>query len=172
MVATDTKKTKMKDSKNNSETPAPTVPAPTPVVKTENAEVLKTIQKRHVKSSKKKLAGQERAREMKEKGLGLFAKKKLSPELAKIVEAEYAPRTEVVKRIWSYIKANQLNKGRLIVPDEKLRSIFPTERCGNEFDMLRMSGWLSSQFVNEVADPTPEPPPVASVPAPKRRVKA
>jgi chromatin remodeling complex protein RSC6 len=50
-----------------------------------------------------------------------------SPELAAVVGAAALPRTEVVKKVWDYIKANNLqdpqNK-REIVADDKLRGIF------------------------------------------------
>ena len=50
-----------------------------------------------------------------------------SPELAAIVGSSPLPRTEVVSKVWEYIKANNLqnpeNK-REILADDKLRPIF------------------------------------------------
>ena len=50
-----------------------------------------------------------------------------SAMLAAVVGAMPLPRTEVVKKIWEYIKKNKLqdtNKKRMINADEKLRKIF------------------------------------------------
>lgn len=41
---------------------------------------------------------------MKKKGVGIFAPKKLSDALAKVCGVKTAPRTEVTKKIWAYIK--------------------------------------------------------------------
>tara|TARA_Y100000591_G_scaffold250891_1_gene222276 strand:+ start:1193 stop:1732 length:540 start_codon:yes stop_codon:yes gene_type:complete len=145
------------------------------VIQNEAPAVQKTVTKpRHVKSVAKKEAGKERAKEMKEKGLGLFANKKLSPELAAICDGDTLPRTEVVKRVWLYIKTKGLSKGRIITSDEKLKTIFPTEECGDSFDMLKMSSWLSKHFLSDTTpEPTPPTPPPAPVPQTRtRRVKA
>ena len=50
-----------------------------------------------------------------------------STMLAAVVGAMPLPRTEVVKKIWEYIKKNKLqdaNNKRMINADEKLRAIF------------------------------------------------
>ena len=50
-----------------------------------------------------------------------------SAMLAAVVGAMPLPRTEVVKKIWEYIKKNKLqdaNNKRMINADEKLRKIF------------------------------------------------
>ena len=41
---------------------------------------------------------------MKKKGVGIFAPKKLSDALAAVCGVKTAPRTEVTKKIWAYIK--------------------------------------------------------------------
>ena len=120
-----------------------------PIEKKTEPPVEKTITKRHVKSAKKRDAGKQRAKDMKERGLGLFASKKLSPALSAVVSSDTLCRTEVVRRVWAYIKENQLNRGRLIYPDEKLRSVFSPSECGEYFDMLRMSSFLTKHFVQE-----------------------
>ena len=62
---------------------------------------------------------------MKKKGIGLFATKTLSADLAAICGKNKMPRTEVTKAIWVYIKKNKLNKGRTIAPDAKLKKVLP-----------------------------------------------
>ena len=149
-----------------------------PIEKKTEPPVEKTITKRHVKSAKKRDAGKQRAKDMKERGLGLFASKKLSPALSAVVSSDTLCRTEVVRRVWAYIKENQLNRGRLIYPDEKLRSVFSPSECGDYFDMLKMSSFLTKHFVQEYDNINPNNPnnikqePVATPVAVKNPVPA
>ena len=51
----------------------------------------------------------------------------LSPQLADVVGPKPLPRTEVIKKIWDYIKKNNLQdkkNRRMINADEKLKPIF------------------------------------------------
>ena len=67
---------------------------------------------------------------------------KPSKELAAITGSEPLPRTEVVKKMWSYIKKNQLQNPRNkreILADEKLRPIFGKDRAS----MFEMNKHLS-----------------------------
>lgn len=71
---------------------------------------------------------------------------KLSKELAAIVGTTELARTEVVKKVWDYIKAHNCqdpkNK-RLIVPDAPLAKVF-----GNKepLDMMKLSGVLNKHI--------------------------
>ena len=71
---------------------------------------------------------------MKKKGIGLFATKTLSADLAAICGKNKMPRTEVTKAIWVYIKKNKLNNGRIIKPDSALKAIIPAA----SIDMLKV----------------------------------
>ena len=62
---------------------------------------------------------------MKKKGIGLFATKTLSADLAAICGKNKMARPEVVKSLWVYIKKNKLSKGRTITPDAKLKKVLP-----------------------------------------------
>jgi chromatin remodeling complex protein RSC6 len=65
-----------------------------------------------------------------------------SPELAEIVGHEPLARTEIVKRVWDYIKAHGLQDPadrREIIADDKLRAVFGQDRVS----MMRMMGLLS-----------------------------
>jgi upstream activation factor subunit UAF30 len=56
---------------------------------------------------------------------------KLSPELAKVVGKDSMPRTEIIKKIWDYIKKNDLQDSknrRMINADEKLKVIFEKDQ--------------------------------------------
>ena len=63
-----------------------------------------------------------------------------SAELAAVVGAKPVPRTEVVKKIWAYIKANKLQDSknkRMINADEKLKPIFKKDQV-SMFDMTKL----------------------------------
>ena len=70
-------------------------------------------------------AGKKLAAAQKKKGIGLFATKTLSADLAAICGKNKMSRPEAVKAIWAYIKKNKLNKGRIITPDAKLGKVLP-----------------------------------------------
>jgi chromatin remodeling complex protein RSC6 len=61
-----------------------------------------------------------------------------SDELAAVVGSSPLPRTEVVSKVWDYIKANNLqnpeNK-REILADEKLRAVFGGKDKVSMFEM-------------------------------------
>merc|ERR1712185_495301 len=89
-----------------------------------------------------KATGKKNAALMKKKGLGIFAPKTLSADLAAICGKKTMPRTEVTKSIWVYIKKNKLNAGRIISPDATLKKVFPVAKL----DMLKMAGMLSKHI--------------------------
>merc|ERR1711959_489373 len=90
----------------------------------------------------RKAASKKNAALMKKKGLGIFAPKTLSADLAAITGKKIMPRTEVTKSVWVYIKKNKLNAGRIISPDAKLKKVFPVAKI----DMLKMAGMLSKHI--------------------------
>lgn len=63
---------------------------------------------------------------------------KPSAELAKVVGSEPLPRSEVMKKVWDYIKSNNLqnpeNK-REIIADDQLQPVFGTKKL----DMFQMT---------------------------------
>lgn len=70
--------------------------------------------------------------------VGGGAKNKLSPELSAIVGSDEMARTEVTKKLWDYIKANNLqdpkNK-RMIVPDAQLAKVFGNNEAVSMFHL-------------------------------------
>jgi len=94
------------------------------------------------KSKASTAAGKKNAAKMKAKGIGLFAPKSISADLAAITGKNKMPRTEVTKSIWAYIKKNKLNKGRTIHPDAKLKKVLPA----NSLSMFKMPGMLSKHI--------------------------
>merc|ERR1712086_1129812 len=79
---------------------------------------------------------------MKKKGVGIFAPKTLSSELAAICGGKSMARTEVTKKIWAYIKKNKLSAGRTISPDSALSKVFPKK----SFSMFEMAKMVSSHL--------------------------
>ena len=63
-----------------------------------------------------------------------------SAQLAAVIGAEAAPRTEVTKKVWDYIKANNLQdaaKKTMINADDKLREIFQKPQV-SMFEMTKL----------------------------------
>merc|ERR1712139_124648 len=94
------------------------------------------------KSKASKAAGKKVAAAMKKKGIGLFATKTLSADLAAICGKTKMARTEVTKALWAYIKKNKLSKGRTITPDAKLKKVLPAA----SLSMFKMPGMLKKHI--------------------------
>lgn len=72
---------------------------------------------------------------------GLMAPLTVSPDLAKIVGKEPLPRTEIIKKIWDYIKANGLqdnNNKRMINADDKLKVVFDGKDQVSMFELAKV----------------------------------
>jgi upstream activation factor subunit UAF30 len=64
-----------------------------------------------------------------------------SPQLATVVGATAMPRTEVTKKLWQYIKKNNLQDAknrRMINADDKLKPIFGGKAQVSMFDMTKL----------------------------------
>ncbi|MBL7740667.1 MAG: hypothetical protein JNK14_15725 [Chitinophagaceae bacterium] len=64
-----------------------------------------------------------------------------SADLAAVVGAKPLPRTEVVKKLWAYIKANKLQDAknrRNVNADAKLKPIFGGKAQVSMFDMAKL----------------------------------
>lgn len=85
-------------------------------------------------------------KEVKKRGGGGFNKLcGLSTQLQKVVGAPELARTEVVKKLWVYIKENKLqdpNNKRKILCDESLHDLFHV----NSIDMFKMNKALSKHI--------------------------
>merc|ERR1711865_271915 len=112
--------------------------------KTKKKKKKKKAKKPKKKRKKKKAtaAGKKSVLRMKAKGIGLFAPKALSADLAAICGKNKMARTEVTKALWGYIKKNKLNKGRIIHPDAKLKKVLPA----NSLSMFKMPGMLTKHL--------------------------
>lgn len=64
-----------------------------------------------------------------------------SATLATVVGSNPLPRTEVVKKMWAYIKKNDLQdkkNRRQINADDKLKAIFGGKKSVNMFEMTKL----------------------------------
>jgi len=64
----------------------------------------------------------------------------VSEELAQVVGKGPMPRTEVTKKLWAYIKKHNCQdpkNRRNIIPDEKLKKVFGTNKPINMFEMTK-----------------------------------
>lgn len=69
-----------------------------------------------------------------------------SAELAVVVGSNPLPRTEVVKKMWDYIKKNNLQDSknkRMINADDKLKAIFEGK---GQISMFEMSKYISKHL--------------------------
>ncbi|PQQ01932.1 hypothetical protein Pyn_28352 [Prunus yedoensis var. nudiflora] len=86
-------------------------------------------------------------KEVKKRGGGGFTKLcSLSPELQKFTGVPELARTEVVKKLWSYIRENNLqdpNNKREIICDESLRTLFDVD----SINMFQMNKALSKHIL-------------------------
>lgn len=63
------------------------------------------------------------------------------PALAAVVGKDPKPRTEITKKIWDYIKANDLqdqDNKRMINADDKLRPVFNGQGQVSMFEMTKL----------------------------------
>jgi len=64
-----------------------------------------------------------------------------SPSLAEIVGSKPLPRTEVVKKLWAYIRKNNLQDAkekRMINADDKLKAVFGGKKQVSMFEMTKL----------------------------------
>jgi len=64
-----------------------------------------------------------------------------SKELAEVVGASPIPRTEVMKKVWAYIKKNNLQDAknrRAINADDKLKAVFGGKKQVTMFEMTKL----------------------------------
>ncbi|HMK72675.1 MAG TPA: SWIB/MDM2 domain-containing protein [Myxococcaceae bacterium] len=90
----------------------------------------------------KKPAKKKKASGSKRKPNAAFMKE-LNPskDLAEVVGSKPIPRTEVVKKLWAYIRKNNLQDAkerRMINADDKLRVVFGGKRQVSMFEMTKL----------------------------------
>ena len=102
----------------------------------------KAAKKAAPKKAAKKAAPKKAAKKKSARKPSAAFMKALTPSeaLGAVIGTKAVPRTEVVKKIWVYIKANKLqdkaNK-RMINADAKLKPVFGGKRQGSMFDIAK-----------------------------------
>jgi len=64
-----------------------------------------------------------------------------SKDLAEVIGSKPVPRTEVVKKLWAYIRKNNLQDAkerRMINADDKLRIVFGGKKQVSMFEMTKL----------------------------------
>jgi upstream activation factor subunit UAF30 len=72
---------------------------------------------------------------------GLMRPLTVSADLAKVVGKDPLPRTEIIKKIWDYIKANNLQDSenrRMINGDETLTTVFGGKKQVSMFELAKI----------------------------------
>jgi chromatin remodeling complex protein RSC6 len=100
----------------------------------------KAAPKKVAKKAVKKAAPKKAAKKKRTSTPGVGLNKPLTPSaaLAEVVGNKAMPRTEVVKKLWNYIKANKLQDAknkRMINADAKLKPIFSGKGQVSMFEM-------------------------------------
>ena len=102
----------------------------------------KAAPKKAVKKAAKKAAPKKAAKKKVARKPNAAFMRPLTPStaLAAVVGSKGLPRTEAVKKIWVYIKANKLqdkNNRRMINADDKLKVVFGGKSQVSMFDMAK-----------------------------------
>lgn len=93
------------------------------------------------KTTSKKTAAPKKIKSARRPNVAFMKPLSPSKELAEIVGSNPLPRTEVVKKVWAYIKKNNLQdtkNRRAINADEKLRAIFGGKKQVTMFEMTKL----------------------------------
>jgi chromatin remodeling complex protein RSC6 len=104
-------------------------------------KAVKKVAKKAVKKAVKKAAKKPAKKKSARKPSAAFMKP-LTPSaaLAEVIGSKPVPRTEVVKKLWVYIKANKLQDNanrRMINADAKLKPVFSGKAQVSMFDMAK-----------------------------------
>ena len=98
----------------------------------------KAVKKAAKKPAKKKAAKKKSARKP---NAAFMAPLNLSPALAEVVGSKPLPRTQIIKKIWDYIKKNNLQDSknrRMINADAKLKVLFAGKDQISMFELAKV----------------------------------
>jgi len=101
-------------------------------------KVAKKAAKKVAKKAPKKAAKKKSARKP---NAAFMAPLNLSPALADVIGSKPSPRTEIIKKIWDYIKKNGLQdkaNRRMINADAKLKTLFGGKSQISMFELAKV----------------------------------
>jgi chromatin remodeling complex protein RSC6 len=107
-----------------------------PAKKAARRSAAKKATKRTTKKAAKRATGKKRV-----PSAAFMKPMQPSPQLSAVVGSQPMPRTEVTKKLWAYIKRNNLQDAknrRAINADDKLRPVFGGKSQVSMFDMTKM----------------------------------
>jgi upstream activation factor subunit UAF30 len=112
------------------------------MAKTAKKAAKKTAKKAAKKSAPKKAAKKAAKKKSARKPNAAFmAPLTLSPALAEVVGNKPLPRTQIIKKIWDYIKKNKLQdqkNRRMINADAKLKTLFGGKNQISMFELAKV----------------------------------
>ncbi len=112
--------------------------SPKKAAKKSAKKAAKKSAKKAAKKAPKKKAGKKSARKP---NAAFMAPLNLSPALAEVVGSKPLPRTEIIKKIWAYIKKNGLQDSknrRMINADAKLKPLFGGKNQISMFELAKV----------------------------------
>lgn len=118
--------------------------APKKAAKKAAKKVVKTATKKAAPKKAAKKAAPKKATAKKVKrtpNAAFMAPLTLSPALAEVIGSKPVPRTEIIKKIWDYIKKNKLQdqkNRRMINADAKLAGIFGGKKQISMFELAKV----------------------------------
>ncbi len=101
----------------------------------------KAAKKAAPKATTKKVAAAPKKKTARKPNAAFMKPLNPSKELAEIVGASALPRTEVMKKVWAYIKKNNLQDAknrRAINADDKLKAVFGGKKQVTMFEMTKL----------------------------------
>lgn len=109
-----------------------------PAKKAAKKAAKKVVKKAAKKSAPKKAAKKKSARKP---NAAFMAPLTISANLAEVIGSKPLPRTEIIKKIWDYIKKHNLqdkNNRRMINADAKLKVVFGGKNQVSMFDLAKI----------------------------------
>ncbi len=101
----------------------------------------KKVVKKVAKKAAPKKAAPKKAAKKRKPNAAFMAALTLSPALAEVVGSKPIPRTEIIKKIWDYIKKNKLQDSknrRMINADAKLKVLFAGKEQISMFELAKV----------------------------------
>ena len=101
----------------------------------------KTAKKSAKKAPKKSAKKAAKKKSARKPNAAFMAPLNLSPALAEVVGSKPLPRTEIIKKIWGYIKKNGLQDSknrRMINADAKLKPLFGGKNQISMFELAKV----------------------------------
>lgn len=105
------------------------------------AKKAKKAAKKAVKKAVKKVAKKAAKKSARKPNAAFMAALTPSATLAEVIGSKPVPRTEMIKKIWDYIKKNKLQDSknkRMINADAKLKELFAGKNQISMFDLAKI----------------------------------